>query len=417
MRAPHIASRPRLLWVNHFAVAPDMGGATRHVEMGRELVKLGWDVTIAASDFHLHRRTYLRRSASSDRAPCEEHLDGVRLMWLWASPYERNDLRRIGNWLSFGGSLLRLDRAAISPDVVIGSTPHLFAALAAWRLARQIGVPFILEVRDLWPESLDVGGGRRGAGYHALHALARFLYRSADAIVVLADGVARYLARSGVPEAKIAVVPNGVDLALFDRDSLAEPRHALRIGYAGAHGPANGLEAVLDAAAELRDDPRIRFVLVGDGPAKSSLVERARSLQLENIEFVAPVPKSAMPDFLCGCDAGLMVLKDVALFSFGVSPNKLFDYWAAALPVICNVPGEVAGLVTDAHGGVQAADASAGALARAIRCLVAMQPDERRALGVSGREWVRHERDRPVLAARLDRALRPYLRAPSRAAS
>jgi glycosyltransferase involved in cell wall biosynthesis len=102
-----------------------------------------------------------------------------------------------------------------------------------------------------------------------------------------------------------------------------------------------------------------------------------------------------------------MVLKDVPLFAFGVSPNKLFDYWGAGLPVVCNVPGEVAGWMREANGGVQAPDPTAAALAQAVRSLMSMSPAQRTALGAAGRAWVRREHDRPILAERLDAAVRP----------
>ena len=399
-RAPH------LLIVNHFALAPDMGGGTRHVELGRELTRRGWRVTIAGSDFHVLERAYARRQGSRDKRTIDETVDGVRMRWLWSSPYEHNDRRRIANWLSFARSVVGTDWRSERPDVVIGSSPQLFAALAAWRVARRLRVPFVFEVRDLWPESLAVAGRRRGPGYWGLWVIARFLYRSARRIIVLARGVQRYLERQGVPPARIVYVPNGADVASFSGRSTSTA-NVMRVVYAGAHGPANGLGVVLEAAARLRDEPRVRFVFVGDGPAKSALLQRARSEGLSNVEFLDPVPKARIPQVLASCDVGLMVLKDIPLFAFGVSPNKLFDYWGAGLPVVSNVPGEVAGWVHEAKGGVQTADASAGALAESIRQLLAMGPDERAALGAAGREWVRREHDRPVLAARLDAAVRP----------
>ena len=398
----------RVLWVNHFAVTPDMGGGTRHVEIGRELVRRGWSVHLAASDFHLHRRRYERRPDDTQRAPIRELLDGVEIDWLWAAPYEGNDLRRVWNWLSFSRSLLALEPSA-RPDVVIGSSPHLFAALAARRVARRLGVPFVLEVRDLWPETLAVGTRGASVGYAALWALARHLYRVADRIVVLAPGTADYLERTGVPRAKLLCVPNGVDMSSFGTLE-PEPRDRLRLVYAGAHGPANGLDAVLVAADLLRNDSRVSFVLVGDGPSKAELEASAAARGLPNVRFHAPIAKSAMPAFLADCDAGLMVLKEVPVFAFGVSPNKLFDYWGAALPVVCNVPGEVASMVRSAGGGVQAHDSSGAALAEAIRELLRVSPSDRRSIGRRGRKWVSAERDRPLLAARLDTALRQLLR-------
>ncbi|HEX8242223.1 MAG TPA: glycosyltransferase family 4 protein [Longimicrobium sp.] len=404
---------PRLLWVNHFAVLPQQGGGTRHFELGRELVRRGWEVTVAASDLNLHTRRYSARGGESDRRAVDEVVDGVRFRWLWAPPYTANDWRRARNWLAFSARVRR-GQAGERADVVIGSSPHLFAALAAERLARRWGVPFVLEVRDLWPESLLAVGARRGAFYRALDRIARHLYRRAARIVVLARGSADYLAAErGVPREKLVLVPNGVDVSAFasvDRPERAE----LTLVYTGAHGPANGLDAVLDAAERLRGDGRIRFLLVGDGPAKAELVDDARRRGLENVEFRDPIPKAEMPRLLAGADAGLMVLRQAPLFSFGVSPNKLFDYLGAALPVVCNVPGEVAAMVADAGAGEQAADASGAALADAVLRLAAHPPAERAAMGRAGRAWVAREHDRPVLAERLDRMLREVVKAQDR---
>jgi glycosyltransferase involved in cell wall biosynthesis len=401
-------SARRLLWVNHFAAAPDMGGGTRHIELSRELVCRGWQVTLAASDFHLHRRAYTRRRSSAERNPITERIDGVDVAWLWTSPYTGNDLRRLGNWISFARSLLALDVRHAPPDVVIGSSPQLFAAWAGWRVARRAGVPFVFEVRDLWPETLQVTGRRRGPRYWALWVLARLLYRVADHVIVLAPGVASYLAARGIPGSRITLVPNGVDTSQF-KENGAAPREVLRLVYAGAHGPINGLDTVLEAARLLESEPRVSFVLLGDGPAKSELVARAQSAGLRNLTFADPIPKSDMPAFLASCDAGLMVLREAPLFDFGVSPNKLFDYWAASLPVVCNVGGEVASWVRSAGGGVQAADGSGPALADAVRRLLALAPAERRRLGSSGRRWVEREHDRAHLANRLDVVLRRLL--------
>lgn len=419
-------ARPRLLWVNHFAVTPGEGGTTRHFELGRELGRRGWRVTVAASDFTYQRRRYTRRQSEGERAPIPETLDEVQLLWLWAAAYDRNDWRRAWNWLSFGRSLLQWGRARGStavegrPDVVIGSSPSLFAALAAHRLARRWRVPFVLEVRDIWPESLLAVGGRRGPGYLVLAGVARYLYRRADRVVVLARGTAQHLQKIGIPESRIDLVPNGVDAATFHPRTAPEPASDAEAGsdpnpetftlaYTGAHGPANGLDVVLDAAEALKDRPRIRFLLVGDGPAKAELMESARQRRLDNVEFHRPVAKEDLPTILERVDAGLMVLRDADLFAYGVSPNKLFDYCAASLPVVCNVPGEVAGMVQRAGAGEQAESGSGAALAEAILRLEGRSAQQRHAMGQSGREWVVREHDRPVVAARLDEILRPLV--------
>jgi glycosyltransferase involved in cell wall biosynthesis len=358
----------------------------------------------------MHKREYLRRKSASHREVIEEEIDGVRFAWLWAAPYARNDFRRVRNWLSFSARVWRYGRRMDAPDVIIGSSPHLFAALAAQRIAVARRRPFVLEVRDLWPESLAVRDGKQGLGYRALGALADFLYARATRIVVLAEGVRTYLAQRGHSQDRLALVPNGVDVTAFVEGKTADTSVVSFI-YAGAHGPANGLDTVLDAAALLRDSADARFVLMGDGPAKKALVERAREMKLDNVEFREPVSKTDIPSALAANSAGLMVLRDLPLFAFGVSPNKLFDYWAARLPVICNVPGEVAGLVEEARGGVVTRDSSAQALADAVRALMTMSAEDRAALGRQGRSWVERERGRPLLADRLDKVLRPFIRA------
>lgn len=397
-----------LLWINHFAVAPSDGGGTRHFDLAHALRPHGWHVTIAASDFHLHSRGYTRRPTPHARGAIAERVHDVDFLWLWAAPYSTNDWRRARNWLSFARSLARLSpNVAPRPDVIIGSSPHLFAALAALRMARRLRVPFVLEVRDLWPESIVAAGGRRGPAYHALGSLATYLYARADRIIILARGTGDHLASLGVSPMRMVYVPNGADP--MPAPAIApRPAAPFTLVYAGAHGPANGLDTVLDAAALLRDHS-IRIVLVGDGPSKPALATRAAREALPNVEFREPVPKTAMPALLASADAGLMVLRDAPLFSFGVSPNKLFDYLAAGLPVVCNVPGDVATMLRDASAGEQAADPSPRALANAILRLAQRSPRTLRAMGDSARAWVGREHGRPVLAQRLDAALRPLV--------
>ena len=222
---------------------------------------------------------------------------------------------------------------------------------------------------------------------------------------MLARGTGEYLERRGIPAEKLAYVPNGVDLNAFGGGGERPAREGLTLVYAGAHGPFNGLDAVL-GAAELLRDRAVRFLLVGDGPSKAELVASAQARGLRNVEFRDPVAKVRMPALLAEADAGLMVLREADRFSFGVSPNKLFDYLGAALPVVCNVPGEVAGMLAASGAGVQASDASAAALAAAIARMESAGHDARRRMGARGREWVGAEHGRDVLGSNLDELLR-----------
>jgi glycosyltransferase involved in cell wall biosynthesis len=315
--------------------------------------------------------------------------------------------------LTFYRSIIRDSRSFKQPpDVVIGSSPQLFAAVAARRLARDAGVPFVLEVRDLWPESLVAAGGRRGLAYEVLNRVAASLYRDADRILVLARGTRDYLVNRGIPDRKIGYIPNGVDITAIQPSTATKYNQHGRDGspftiiYAGAHGPANGLDRVLDAAEILGPDANIRFLLVGDGPSKEMLRYDSERRGLTCVEFHDPVSRHALSELFGEADAGLMVLREAPLFSFGVSPNKLFDYLAAALPVVCNVPGEVAQILQHARAGVQVADTSETALADAIRTLVAMPVDDRHRMGQAGRTWVERKHSREVLGGQLDVFLR-----------
>lgn len=401
---------PSLVWINQFALLPGDGGGTRHFELGRELVGMGWRVTILACDLHLHAREYTRRTDPDDRATKIEMKDGVEMRWLWAASYKRNDWERAWNWVTFNRSVVReIGALKEPPDIVIGSSPQLFAATAARTAARRARVPFVFEVRDLWPESLTAAGGSRGPAYFYLQQVANGLYRDADRILVLARGTGRYLVERGIPEQKIVHVPNGVDVnavrpAAAGQSSRQRP---LTLIYAGAHGPANGLDAVLEAAEILGDN--VQFQLVGDGPAKAQLREQAARRGLKNVEFIDPISKFELVGLLNRADAGLMVLKGASLFSFGVSPNKLFDYLAAGLPVVCNVSGEVADMLSRSKAGIQVENPTGRALAEGVRELQALSSDERQAMGQAGRHWVEVEHSRGVLGQRLDSILRSLL--------
>lgn len=405
----HGTDRGRIVWVNHHAAAPSSAGGTRHFEISRELARRGWTPAIVASDFLTKNRAYSRRKGWWDLRVSEDRLDGVLFRWLWAFPYRTNNWRRALNWLTFATSLHAARIGRTRPEVVIGSSPHLIAAWAALRIARTHDIPFVFEVRDLWPESLIAAGGREGAFFRWLERISAMLYREADAIMALSRGTMDYLEERGVPGERLHYVPNGVDPGLFF-PRCTTSREPFTLMYVGAHGPANGLDVVLDVAEMLNGSGRVRFVLVGDGPEKERLVRRASQMRLSNVEFRPAVPKQDVPDLLTGADAGLMILKEAPLFAFGVSPNKLFDYMAAGLPILCNVPGEVAGMVREAGAGIQAGGSDPAALHAAVIQLLEKDGEERLELGRNGRRWVEENHSRQQLADRMEAMLQAVLR-------
>lgn len=384
--------RPRVLVLNHFAAPRGEAGGTRHVELFSRLE--GWDHLIIASD--LNPQTGRRVG------------DSEGFVTVPVVGYSSNGISRILNWVSYAGRAT-LRGVRVGPvDVVYGSSPHLLAALAAWVLAVIKRAPFVLEVRDLWPKVLvDMNHMSESSPvYRVLTLLEEFLYARARTIVVMAEGSRTQLVARDVAADKIVYIPNGADPEDFvPSASRAELRQKYGFTrttavYAGAHGPANGLDLLLDGAAEA---PDVDVVLVGGGVLKDELRADAERRRLANVRFFDPVPKTEIPDLLAAADIGLHVLADVKLFQSAVSPNKVFDYMAAGLPTLTNCPGLVAQLVEDAGAGLANAPQD---IASGLRCLAGMQVAARDALGASGRAWIAENQSRRAMAARLEESLR-----------
>jgi glycosyltransferase involved in cell wall biosynthesis len=399
-------------WVNQFATTPDQPGGSRHFDMARELLGRGHQARIVASDLTLTTRRYSRRRSAFDLRAIHEDVKGVPFTFLAAGSYQTNNWRRVASMLTFGALVFwHLVRVPVRPNTVfVGSSPHLVAAFGAWLAAAVRRVPFVFEVRDLWPESfVEVSGRERGIDVTAMRWIADHLYRRARAVVVLAAPNRARVIERGASEARVHVIPNGVDLAEFSAGapelptSIAVPGKFVFV-YAGAHGPANGLDVAVRACAELarrgRDD--IALALVGDGPVKSQLRELARDLGVTNVHFHEPVPKAAVPAVLSQADAGLMALAGADLFTYGVSPNKLFDYLAAGLPVVTNVPGLVGDIVNDAEVGLVVAADDPSALADGM---VSIADSGQTGVAERGRAFIAEHYERRMLVDRLEEIL------------
>jgi len=407
------------IWIfNHYALPPDLPGGTRHYDFGRELVKRGHRVVIFATSFHhyLHQETRLQ---PGERWKIE-NVDGVKFVWLRTPPYQRNDWRRVRNMVTFalrawwlGRRLPELIPEIEKPDVVIGSSVHLLTPLAAYWVARHYRVPFLMEVRDLWPQTIiDMGElSQHHPITKALQALERFLYRRAARIITLLARADKYITACGVPREKIVWIPNGVDLSRFEGlEPYVASENGFRVFYLGAHGKANALDTVIQAARILQDRGYrdIRFILVGDGPEKPRLMALAEEIRLHNVEFRGPVPKSAVPKTLFAADATLFVLHDLSLYNYGISLNKLFDYLAASKPLIL-VGRPANNPVEEAHCGLAVPPQDPEALAEAVIQLYRMSPEERAEMGKRGREYVEKYHDIRKLAAQLESVLQSVL--------
>lgn len=401
------------LWiVNQYASTPKQPGHTRHFDFAVELARKGIKTTIFASDLNLATRHSVCHIEGFWQ---EEVVRGVSIIWLKSSRYRKNDWRRFINMLGFGYAVYRAGTARErKPDIVIGSSPPLFAAAGAYFLARRLRARFILEIRDLWPQTfVDMGQfSARNPLIRLLEMLENFLYRRAERIIVLARGSQDYLRRKGIADSLVTYIPNGVRLedfaAALDRETARKKYgfSGFTVVYTGAHGPANGLEVILEAAEKLRGMENLAFVLVGDGTRKADLRARARTMELDNLRFFPPVPKHEIPALLLAADAAVMPLTAAGVFGYAVSPNKLFDYLAAKKPVLCTVPGETAELIESHRCGFASPPEDGEALAENIRKMLSLPGREREKMGENGYTLIRDHYSREKLAEKLGDLIR-----------
>jgi glycosyltransferase involved in cell wall biosynthesis len=393
--------------INHYAKGPDRPGGTRHYSLGRELVALGHDVTVLASSFDHKTRRETR--SHRGRGPAHDTIDDVRFVWLKTPPYTSNGPARAWNMTMFGyRAWVDGRRRRPEPDVVVGSSPHPFAAMSADQLARHFGVPFVYEVRDLWPQSLvDVGSvSSRHPLVLTFGAIERRLYRHATRVVTLLPAAEEYIVAHGGRQDAIRWIPNGADIRSIG--PVRPPREGPKfvVIYAGAHGEANALDTILDAARIVVADEstKVEFRFIGDGPERARLIERAQSFGLDNVVFRQAVPKSAIPELLAEAHAFVLTLRGASVFRYGVSPNKLFDYMGAGRPVIfaCNTPRDP---VAEAGGGLSVRAEDPAQLAQAVRRLAQMSMADRHAMGERGRSYVEANFDMAVLAKRYETVL------------
>ncbi|MBN2463920.1 MAG: glycosyltransferase family 4 protein [Dehalococcoidia bacterium] len=401
---------------SHYASTPREPGDTRDYYFAKELARGNVDSVIFASAFN--HRTRKDQVLKNSRLFKTELFDGAKFIWLKTSPYYKgNDWRRILNMISYcicvmPVSLFYMKKA----DIIIGVTPHPLSALSAWMVSKLKGARFILDVRDLWPETLIAIGGfsRNSIIVKTLKALEKFLYRSADKIIVLMPNAIEYIQTLGISQDKVFYIPNGVSTELFENKnrrlpsnlhhqiSIMKSEKRFLVGYIGAHGITDVLHIIVAAASLLQNmgHDEIRFILIGDGPEKNKLIQQAKQLNLSNIYFYEPIPKISMPSFLNAMDAVVITKKKTELFRFGVSFLKIFDYMMSARPVIWAVDA-INNPVAEANCGITVTPEDAQALSEAIIHIYQLSPREREEMGKRGHEYVMRHHSVPVLARKL----------------
>lgn len=373
--------------------------------MAKRLLAKGHEVTMVCGSFGEGKTGLSGPFVRGRRTGVVDGIDVIE----FELPYSNRDgfIRRTITFLRFAIRSIGV-ALEVRCDLVFATSTPLTAGIpgivATW-IRRK---PFVFEVRDLWPElPRAMGVIRNRVVLGLMSALEWASYHSAAACIGLAPGIIDGILRRGVARDRVHMIPNGCDLDMFspDRDLAVRPveigaREFMAV-FTGAHGIANGLDAVLNAAAVLRERDRhdIKFVFVGEGREKPRLVERAHAESLSNCVFLDSIPKTALTSLMLAADVGLMILDDVPAFYFGTSPNKFFDYISAGLPVLVNYPGWVADLVTSHDCGFAVPPRDPAAFADALERMA----DDREglaAMGVRGRALARREFDRDLLGER-----------------
>lgn len=395
----------RIVFFTHYYPPEVNAPASRTAEHVRVWARAGHDVVVVTcAPNHPNGKIY---PGYDNRLYQMETIDGVRVVRVWTLiAANEGFLRRTMSYLSYAAAatvaIIWLDR----PDVVVSTSPQFFCGLVGL-VARTIRrTPWVLEIRDLWPESIvTVGAMRKGFVIRCLEWLEALAYRRANKIVSVTESFVPHIAaRGGAPE-KISVIKNGADLGFFSacvEENEPKARFGLQnrfvAAYVGTHGMAHGLDTILDAAELLRAAPHIVFLLVGDGAERRRLERLRLERRLDNVVMLGQQPKEAMPGVWAATDVSLILLRRDELFKT-VLPSKMFEAMAMRRPIILGVEGEARMLLEEAGAGLAITPQSAEELAAAVTRL-ADDRELRARLGASGLMHVREHYDRAKLAAR-----------------
>lgn len=394
----------RILYFHQHFATPYGSGGTRSYEFARALVARGHRVTMVCG---AHAQAGLSLPWDARAGWSRGDVDGIDVISLPLA-YSNHDslLRRAWTFGRFAWRSLEL--ALAEPcDLVFATSTPLTAAVPGLAARWLRGKPFVFEVRDLWPELPRALGVRNPCLLGGMSLLEWSAYRGADACIGLSPGIVAGISRRAALNQSVTLIPNGCDLETFH----PRLRRALELpgvqpgdfvaGFTGAHGPANGLDALLDVARELRrrGAHHVKLAFIGDGKEKDRLKAEAAREGLDNCLFFDPVPKHRLGALTASLDCGLMVLKDVPAFYDGTSPNKFFDYAAAGIPIVNNYPGWLAGMIRESGAGVVVPPRDAPAFADALLALAA-DPERCGQMGQAARTLAETRFARADLAAR-----------------
>ena len=387
-----------ILYINHYAGSPDMGMEFRPYYLSREWLKMGHKVTMIAGDYsHLRRR-----NPEVERDFQTEIIDGIEYIWIKTGAYEGNGVSRALTMGRFVGKLFTHSKMIAKkwkPDVVIASSTYPLDTYPAQRIAKIAKAKYIHEVHDMWPATLyEVGGMSKKHPFVSVMQIAEnSAYKHCDKCVSLLPYAKEYMVEHGLREDKFVNVQNGVVVEEWDHPCDLPEEHAnffrnhegrFIIGYFGGHALSNALDKSLDVAKEyFKVDSDSIFVFVGDGVEKQKLIERAKKENINNVYFLPPVPKRAIPNLLRHFNCSYMTGMTSPLYRFGLCLNKMYDSMMAGIPIVCAFDAPKT-LVSTFNCGIECDPAHVDEVVQAIRKIRTMEADDRINMGINGKNAV-----------------------------
>jgi len=399
-------SQAVIWYLHHYAGAPGIGMSYRPYYLCREFEQNGYKSWIIGASFH----HLMHAPREQSEAVCQEKIDGQDFLFLKTPSYHGNTPKRFTNMLSYAWNLWRHRKKLLAitgaPSVIIVSSAHPFHYFFARRIAKQYKAKLIFEVRDLWPMSLIelMNVAPSNPVVTMLNLIEKQACTQSDFVVSLLPYALDHMAKRGLTADRFVWISNGVSPDEVENNSEAMPETCQQliaaqkqngrclIGYAGAHGIPNSLDNLIDALILLKAEgyQDVHFFLVGDGVQKQALRQRAEAHELSSITFLDKLPKKQIAHFLQSMDALYLGWKNKALYQYGVSPNKLFDYLLSAKPVLqaLSAPRD---LITETSCGLTVAAENPAAIAQGIKHMVACPDREKQDMGNRGKHLVLSE--------------------------
>lgn len=382
-----------ILYINHYAGSPDMGMEFRPYYLSREWVKMGHNVTIIAADF-----SHLRKKNPTVKIDFQsEFIDGIEYVWIKTGSYEGNGAARALTMERFVRKLL-INAKDIArkwtPDIVIASSTYPLDTYPAQRISRIAHAKYIHEVHDMWPATLyEVGGmSKKHPFVVAMQIAENSAYKHCDKCVALLPYSKDYMVEHGLDPDKWVNIQNGVveeewenpeDIPEEHKRFFDNHRDDFIVGYFGGHALSNALDIALDVAKNLQNEKNIKFVFVGDGVEKPRLVQRVQEEQIDNVYFLPPVRKKAVPRLLQRFDCSYMTGMSSPLYRFGLCLNKMYDSMRAGLPIICAFDAPET-LVGTFNCGVECIPTDINGVAHAIHSIQKMDYESKKRLSENG---------------------------------